>query len=371
MADVELDWGRTREEIYSWLHEKGTFSAGPLPSNKWRLFIEIGQGESVPEVTLELLQRLLAERTGDRTTRASNPTWLSEFRINSRMVDRFREGRVFLAGDAAHIHSPSGGQGITTGMQDAYNLSWKLAQVINEGAPDELLDTYGEERLPVARSVLETTERNTAILFPQSRLGKLVRNAVLLPLLRREWVQRRLVRKMSQLDMNYREASLSVDEDTDDLFSRLLERIRGRGVRAGDRTPDVVFRDERTGETTSLFALLRRSRPVVLIGGEGMDEKARRPIAALDSLGIDCFLVMPQGTAGRSSRSAASLQDVYGDFRRLYGTPDEFLYLIRPDGYVGLSQRPVDEHALRLYLEKLFPADRVRDTFVGSTDKRG
>ena len=141
-------------------------------------------------------------------------------------------------------------------------------------------------------------------------------------------------------------------------------------MRAGDRTPDVVFRDEGTGETTSLFALLRRSRPVVLIGGEAMDEKARRPISALDLLGIDCFLVTPQGTTVRSSRFAACLQDVYGDFRRQYDMPDEFLYLIRPDGYVGLSQRPVDEYALRVYLEKLFPADRVHDAFVGRTHGR-
>ncbi|HET7478737.1 MAG TPA: FAD-dependent oxidoreductase, partial [Rubrobacteraceae bacterium] len=215
MADVELDWDRSHDEIYSWLHEKGTLSAGPLPGNRWRLFIEMEEGQRVPCVTLELAQRLLAERTGDYKTHATNPTWLSEFRINSRMVDRFREGRVFLAGDAAHVHSPSGGQGITTGMQDAYNLSWKLAQVLNEGAPDSLLDTYSEERLPIVRSVLETTDRNTGILFPRGRFGRLIRNAVVLPLLRRDRVQDRLVRKMSQLDMNYRGASLSVDQNAD------------------------------------------------------------------------------------------------------------------------------------------------------------
>jgi 2-polyprenyl-6-methoxyphenol hydroxylase-like FAD-dependent oxidoreductase len=361
MADVALDWDRNREEIYSWLHEDGTFSAGPLPGNRWRLFIEVG--ERVPEVTLDLVQKLLTERTGDRTARVKNPTWLSEFRINSRMVDRFREGRVFLAGDAAHVHSPSGGQGITTGMQDAYNLSWKLAQVIRENAPDALLDTYGEERLPIVREVLGTTERNTALLFPRSRAGKLLRNTILLPLLRREGVQRKLVRKMSQLDMNYRGSSLSAGE------GGLLSRPRGRKgrVRAGDRTPDVVFRDAETGEKIPLFALLRGSRPIALIGGEASRETAERTIHALDRLGIEGFSVLPRGGAAGSSYPGTCLEDVYGDFRRLYGARGGFLYLIRPDGYAGLVQERMDVAALRAYLNRLFSADRVDAAFNEET----
>ncbi len=361
MADVELDWDRSRDEIYSWLHEEGTFSAGPLPGNKWRLFVEMGEGERIPEVTLELVQQLLAERTGDRRTRASNPTWLSEFRINSRMVDRFREDRVFLAGDAAHVHSPSGGQGITTGMQDAYNLSWKLAQVLNEGAPDELLDTYGEERLPVARSVLATTERNTGILFPRSRLGRIFRNAVLLPLLRSHKVQGRLVRKMSQLDMNYRGLGLSVHREAGGPFSRARSRTR---VRAGDRTPDVVFRDAGTGGRISLFALLGYSRPVALIGQDQTtdEERVDRLTAALGRLGIESCLVTREGFRGEAS-GASCLVDVHGDFGRLYGAEGEFLYLIRPDGYVGLFQSPVDERVLRAYVAKLRPASVVADAF--------
>jgi 2-polyprenyl-6-methoxyphenol hydroxylase-like FAD-dependent oxidoreductase len=116
-----------------------------------------------------------------------DPLWLSEFRINCRMVDRMHQGRAFLAGDAAHIHSPTGGQGITTGIQDAVNLAWKLARVCR-GAPRELLDTYDEERLPQAAEVLQETDRTTNVFFAPTRTLRTLRNWIVLPLLRTKWV---------------------------------------------------------------------------------------------------------------------------------------------------------------------------------------
>ncbi len=105
MADVDLDWARDHEDAHTWLHPAGALSAIPLRGEKkWRLFIEAGaRGEADDEVTLPLVQSLFAERTGDAATRASSATWLTRFRLHSRMVDRFSVGRVFLAGDAAHL----------------------------------------------------------------------------------------------------------------------------------------------------------------------------------------------------------------------------------------------------------------------------
>ena len=114
------------------------------------------------------------------------------------MVDRMHDGRVFLAGDAAHIHSPTGGQGITTGMQDAANLAWKLARVL-EGAPTALLETYDEERLPHAEEVLRETDRTTTLLFAPNRGLRLLRDTIVLPVLRNPSFQRRMFGKLSQL----------------------------------------------------------------------------------------------------------------------------------------------------------------------------
>jgi 2-polyprenyl-6-methoxyphenol hydroxylase-like FAD-dependent oxidoreductase len=357
MADVELDWSQHTSEVYVWLHEDGMFSAIPMPGERrWRLFVESGKqvSEGATEVTLDLIRRLMAERIGDRTTKISNPTWLTEFRISCRMVDRFRERRVFLAGDAAHIHSPTGGQGITTGVQDAYNLAWKLAMTLRGAAPDNLLDSYSEERQHAVRGVLKSTDRISNVMLAHSRASQLLRDQVVLPLLRSKAMQKKMTRKLSQLDLNYRELGLSAHQE-----AGLLGRAR---VRAGDRTPDLLFCDARTNEQTSLFTLLSRSQLFALLGPSGRPDKIARLTQSLGRLGIACFQVLPESAP--PAHDIASLIDVTGDFQRLYGARGEFLYLIRPDGYVGLFQRPIDERALRAYMTKLYTADALKEAFA-------
>ncbi len=364
MADVELDWEVDRGDVRVWIHEDGMFSAIPMPGERrWRLFVESGKKveEGATEVTLDLVRRLMTERTGDRVTRATSPTWLSEFRISCRMVDRFANGRVFLAGDAAHVHSPTGGQGITTGVQDAYNLAWKLDMMLRGVAPDSLLDTYTEERLPVVRRVLKNTDQTASVFLAHSRARRLFRDHVVLPLLRSRTMQRHLTRRLSQLDINYRGSSLSVHQE-----KALIGGVR---VHAGDRTPDVVFRDAATGEETTLFERLGRSRPIALLGvdagldaGEagGPPPRIRRSMEALGCLGVDCSLVLSEEARRHAGET---LIDTGAEFRRLYGVGGEFLYLIRPDGYVGLFQRPVDERALQAYAAKLFGTNAVDGAF--------
>src|SRR5262249_27076158 len=158
-------------------------------ANIWRLFVEVtGQPDRLQQgITLEQIQQCLSTRApGIDATIVGEPLWLSDFRINCRMVDRMHDGRVFLAGDAAHIHSPTGGQGITTGVQDAVNLAWKLARVAR-GAPRALLETYDEERLPAAEEVLRETDRTTTILFAPNRVLRFFRDVVVLPVLRHPW----------------------------------------------------------------------------------------------------------------------------------------------------------------------------------------
>jgi 2-polyprenyl-6-methoxyphenol hydroxylase-like FAD-dependent oxidoreductase len=325
MADVAMRGPQAHGEAHAWLHPDGMLSTITMPGeDRWRLFIEAGTAEG-REVDLPLVQELYAARTGDASTRLTDPTWLTRFKIHSRMVDRFREGRVFLAGDAAHLHSPSGGQGITTGMQDAYNLSWKLAQVLRHGAPPALLDTYDAERRPAARQVLDTTERNTNLLFARSRLGKWLRDRLVMPLLGTGPVQKRLFARLSQLDANYRTSPLS------------------RGPGAGDRAPDVVMRTE--AGLGSLFADLATARFVAwLTPGPGFDPQ---PWASrLEGLGVLVRVLDPGA-------------DVHGDLARLYGADAPGVTLIRPDGYVGFVGRPFVAQELLDHLERLWGRDAV------------
>ena len=342
LADVTIDWDLPGNEVHAWFHRDGSFAALPFGGQKWRLIAECaeGPGEAAREVTLEQMQDLMVRRTGQKDVRLRVPVWLSDFRINARMVDRFRADRVFVAGDAAHIHSPAGGQGIATGIQDAANLAWKLAAVLREGAPDSLLETYEEERKPIAREVLHRTSAVTAVLFALNPIAGFIRERLLVPIMRRPLVQRRMFAKLSQLEMNYRGRSLSKHIDVP--FSRA-------GVRAGDRTPDVVF--EKAGEKVSLFELIRRGGMIALLGpGEHAEEIASK----LAALHIVAFIVSPDGA---DVAACENLQDLYGDFARLYRARGPFLYLIRPDGHVGLCQRRMNASSLAGYLKKI----RARD----------
>ncbi len=354
MADVRMEGSLSHMENHVWLHPDGSLAALPLPAPlTWRLFIEVTrQVDGLQrELTVEQIRRFLAERARliDATI-VGEPLWLSDFRINCRMVDRMHDGRVFLAGDAAHIHSPTGGQGITTGMQDAVNLAWKLARVCG-GAPKELLETYDEERLPHAEEVLRETDRTTTLLFAPNRALRVLRDAVVLPILRNPWLQRKMFGKFSQLHVHYRRSSLS--RDGRGFFDR-------RGIRAGDRAPDVAFIDSRSGSQITLFRLMASLRPLVLVNGVSNPTELCARLRLLD---VDAHVVDAGGPAhGENPRE--NLVDVHGDFAALYGLKKSFLCLIRPDGHVGLLQAPLDEKGLIDYLHLICAPASVRRAFA-------
>jgi 2-polyprenyl-6-methoxyphenol hydroxylase-like FAD-dependent oxidoreductase len=341
MADVRLDGELSHMENHVWLHPDGSVAALPLPApDVWRLFVEVTR-ESRNDTTapdISLVRRLLQSRAPDmRATVTGEPLWLSDFRINCRLVDRMQDGRVLLAGDAAHIHSPTGGQGITTGMQDAVNLAWKLARVAG-GAPRALLSTYDEERRPHAAEVLRETARTTNLLFAPSLPLRILRDYAVLPLLRRAWVQRRLFGKLSQLHVHYRDSSLS--EDARRAWSR-------RRLRAGDRAPDVVFR-RRDGSRTTLFDLMKPLNPVVLFNGTSAMPDLNRQLEGLD---IDGYSVAPQFRT--QPEPTCDLIDHTGDFAALYGLTKDFLCLVRPDGHIGFVGAPRDAKRFHRYLARL------------------
>lgn len=327
MADLTMDTALPREFGHSFLHPHGVVAMMALPTpGAWRLFFEAGSAR-MDEVTLDGVRRMYVERTGDAASVLRDPTWLTRFKIHARVVDRFRCGRVFLAGDAAHLHSPSGGQGIVTGMQDATNLVFKLGQVLQHGAPDALLDTYHEERHPAACRVLDTTDRNTRMLFAEGAAAKWFRNHVFMPVFDWPPVQQHILGRLSQLQVHYRDASLA----------HATSCWRAFGVKPGERAPDVVLR---AGErSTTLFALLGRGRVVALLG------RANPALeASLTRLGM---VVHP--LAGVVAR-------------RLYGGSESELCLIRPDGFV-LARCDVARAQWLPLLRKLWSEEELSEAF--------
>lgn len=357
LADIETDWPLDHDENHVWVHESGTFAALPFPKpGAWRLMFDVSndENESSGDVTPERIRRLLAERSGHDKVPIRNLIWLSEFRINCRMVDRFRQGRVFLAGDAAHIHSPTGGQGITTCIQDATNLAWKLGRVLR-GAPESLLDTYHEERRPRAEEVLNETDRTTTVFFSTNLWVRLLRDHVVLPMLRMKTVQRLMFHKLAQLHVSYRGSSLSRSEVTGWTAQPRLK--------SGDRTPDIAFRFASSGGMITLFELLREVRPVVLLGPKSNPDSLDRLLNALEALDLRAYVVTATNDTSRYSHRRC-LIDAHGDFSRFYGLEDDFLCLVRPDGHLGLVQRPIQVASLKEYLHQICPANAVERAFA-------
>ncbi|GAA4620333.1 FAD-dependent monooxygenase [Saccharopolyspora hordei] len=252
LADVTADWDLDRRGSSGWFSRDGVFFAIPMRSehdDAWRVMAD---AEHADGDVLDQLRRLLVERTGQADAVLREADWTSVFRIHRRLADSYRAGRVLLAGDAAHIHSPFGGQGMNTGIGDAENLAWKLALVVQGRASAALLDTYQAERRPLAEDVLRGTTATTRVLLTDGAVGRAAR-AVTARVARLGPVQRYATWLASQLWVTYREGPLGAR--------------RGPRPRPGDRVPDLVCRDA-DGRRTRLHAELRGRWAV--LGGDGV-----------------------------------------------------------------------------------------------------
>ena len=375
LADADVDWSRERNRTHTWFPPEGMFTVFPLPgSSQWRIFAVV-EDKTTPPVSLELFQRLFRERTGDAETTLSNPTWMSDFTINRRMADRYRIERAFLAGDAAHVHSPFGAQGMNTGIQDAYNLGWKLALVVQGEAPERLLDTYEEERLPVAKRVLTQTDSNTRVLLSDNPIMRFLREHVLTL----DHVQDYVARRSSQLFINYRSSSLSqshggthVDKLTGKTVAwarasekaglKDLLRFRG-GPRAGDRAPDGPSIRAASREKTRLFQEFRGTNFNLLVfdgassaeTGYATLSKVARRVEGLPGNLVKTHVVVSADVAPEElAWDGSVLLDGSGSLHELYGASAESLYLIRPDGYVGFRGQPAEVEPLIEYLRSKY-----------------
>ncbi|MFB9906919.1 FAD-dependent monooxygenase [Allokutzneria oryzae] len=267
IADV-TSRGLDRDRWHIWPQaQPAMIGMCPLPGGEDRFQLMAGIVEDAPELTEATLRALLHERTGRTDITLTDPTWTSVYRANMRMVDSYQVGRVLLAGDAAHVHPPTGGQGLNTGVQDAYNLGWKLAAVLT-GAPEELLETYEEERLPIAAGVLSLS---SALLTKHAR---------------GEEDSMRRGKETQQLNLSYRGRSLA------------------KGEHGGDRVPDLPT------SSGSLFELLRGPHFTLLALGKTHPDLPV-PTHALPELrehyGCDYVLVRPDGYVGVSTNNPQDL----------------------------------------------------------------
>ncbi|MBH1933934.1 FAD-dependent monooxygenase [Streptomyces sp. AV19] len=288
VADVEAD-GLDRDYWHQWFDEDGALLLWPVPgTTSWQLQSSVerdAEGHVAPP-SLDAFQRLFDRHARVPGVRLANPTWLSTYRVNTRMAERFRAGRVFLAGDAAHVHPVAGGLGMNTGIQDAFNLGWKLALVVRRRAGEALLDSYDEERRPVAAWTLEFTgDRLRAAMEGTRRPG--VGTEVV------------ITEDGTTLGVRYPWSSLAWG-----------------GPKAGERAPDGRARDRRR-----LHEVFAGPHFTLLGFGEGSGK-------ALAEAGEKCPELLRTCAADDASRAA------YG-----IGDEDDALVLVRPDHHIALSTR--------------------------------
>lgn len=309
LADVRADLPLDRDAVAVWLRGEQMLAAFPLPgADLWRLMAPVPDEEPGPldgAQLLGLLTTQLAERTGWPAGSVRGVEWTSVFRIHRRLAERYRQGRFLLAGDAAHIHSPLGGQGMNTGIGDAENLAWKLALVARHRAGPELLDTYQDERRPIAEEVLSSTTGMTKMVLGQSPTARLLRDRVFVPALNRPLVQRLVWEQASQLKTSYARGPLG------DPARRTL-----RHPRPGDRVPDLACR-RADGSRTHLHTEL--GARWALLGST----------ATMPSRMAAGCLAVAERRLGAGAVTALSTDD------RLRSE----LYLVRPDGHLGWRGR--------------------------------
>ncbi|MEU9618574.1 FAD-dependent monooxygenase [Streptomyces sp. NPDC087228] len=322
-GDVEAD-GLDRGCWHQWFDEDGAVLLCPIPGTRSGWWFQAGPerdraGAPVPP-SLESFRRLFARHTGLPGTHLSRASLLSTYRVNERLADRYRVGRVLLAGDAAHVHSIAGGLGMNTGIQDAYNLGWKLARVVTGQADPVLLDTYEEERLPVASWTLGFASERLRATLEAIRLPGGGLDTAVTP-------------ETTGLSRGYHWSSLSPAGST----TRL---------RAGDRAPDAPCRDAATGAPVRLFEAFAGPHFTLLGFGPGAADALRAAEAAYG----DTVRAYGVGTGG-----PVGLTDEAGHARTAYGIEPgtDTLVLVRPDNHVGLIAPAADSRAVGAYLDRL------------------
>ena len=297
LADVMLTGLEPHDLLHIFWHKDGILAFFPMGGGRWRVIGDLGPATSDshhPDPTLAEVQALIAHRSTAGIV-ISHPYWLAAFRINERKVAHYGRGRVFVAGDAAHIHSPAGGQGMNTGMQDVFNLAWKLSLVIRGVCKPALLDSYSIERSAVGDMVLSNASRLTDMAVLRNPLLQTLRNTVVKFASGFPQVAHIVADTLSELNIGYPKSPLSVTSG------------HPHETTAGARWPDRLPGDASKAHFTAV---------------------------------------------GPSDTTAA-LAAKFPQLVQAGGAKATDLSLIRPDGYVGFAGAASDRSAAEAYLQNL------------------
>jgi 2-polyprenyl-6-methoxyphenol hydroxylase-like FAD-dependent oxidoreductase len=346
LGDLEVDGDLERDVGHAFLGVGGMLFFFPLarPAT-WRMLGIRPPGSEDDheraEPALTDLQAIADAFTGG-SLRLRDPVWLTYFRLHHRHAASYRAGCVFLAGDAAHVHSPAGAQGMNTGIQEAWNLGWKLALVAKGIADQALLDTYETERRPIGRFVLRFTDRAATIATSESRMLRLLRSQLvprLAPLVLRSTTARAYgYRTLAQLRIHYRRSPAAEEG----------EQALRRGPKPGDRLPDArLSRDGQAGWLHN--AVAAPSFHLLLCGpADGWDSDRLAALQERHGGLLVVHLLAREAAPG-------ALHDLDGQAFARLGVEGAAQYLVRPDGHIGYRCGGADLGGVDRYLARWLP----------------
>jgi len=327
VADAQIDWNFSHDSLYVCLAKSTITAFFPMAgdaANHYRIVGTFPEGHEKDEgeILYEEIERQIKQDT-ELELDIHDVNWFSVYKVHTRHVNSFSSGRCFLAGDSAHIHTPAGAQGMNTGIQDGYNLAWKIAAVLHGNADLKLLETYNEERLENAKKLLKTTDRlfqfganpDAFISYFRTNVFPYIANFVL----NIEAVKNFIFPRVSQIGINYRNSLLSIN---DGKFS----------IKAGDRMPYFLV------EGASIYDRLQKPKFHLIAFSDGQNQPSdlQNELAEYEDL-ID-FHVVP----------------LYPNISEIFGTKESFRVLLRPDNYIGLISTASSSESVKNYLERIF-----------------
>lgn len=371
LADVKIAWDVRDDRISTWFGDDGLVACFPIPGDRWRVVGTIpAHDERKEPPAIETIQTMVRMLSG-LPAEVSDATWLARFRVHCRQVAHYRDDRVFIAGDAAHIHSPAGGQGMNMGIQDAHNLAWKLALVHPGEARGRLLDSYEAERHAVGKRILSSTDAATKVGLIKSAPVRGTRNQVARFLTSFEAVQHRIAETLSELSIAYTGSPIVHEDVTGLLNARIGTAAGGEtptlgsvrefavGPGPGHRAPDGKVTRAGEGGTQRLMQTIdSRKHTALLFDGRSASNEgyARMNGVAAAITGrfggvVDVKIVTPRSSRPEGiAKEVPVLLDPDGELEKAYAASTECLYVVRPDLCVGYRSQPIAQDQVLAWL---------------------
>lgn len=337
VADSQIDSYMSKEEVHVFFNEDEIFAAFPMGDNRYRITANL----HLPVQRKIYTNHEIIEMAQERAYGAyyvKSVAWISMFWVHSRVIKKMRDGLLFFAGDAAHIHSPAGGQGMNTGLQDAYNLAWKLALVIKGKAKPTLLNTYHAERYPIVNQIVKRTNQYTKMAINDNKFLSKLRQFAKKISRDKQKIAKKIAMDITQLTIQYQKSPIVN-----------YKKISAKSPGPGQHALDVAITD-----SIRLNDYLRNTmHNVLLFAGNGGRNKLTKIYEIKNWLDLNYpDLFKTQIIAKEKFDLSDIILDVNGKVHERYHITAPSIYIIRPDNYIAYCSKNLDLNSIKKYVKK-------------------